>query len=53
MTNESAKELRKTILPYEKSNTKASVWQIVNTLSRFLLLGILPIKAYQFPIYIT
>ncbi len=35
MTKEMQKELRKTILPYEKSNMKGSFWQIVNTFVPF------------------
>jgi omega-6 fatty acid desaturase (delta-12 desaturase) len=38
------KNLRKQVAPYEKSNIKASVWQLINTLVPFFLLWFL---AYQ------
>ncbi|WP_374721108.1 fatty acid desaturase [Peribacillus tepidiphilus] len=44
MTNQKLKNLKKDIAPYEKSNTKDSVWQIINTIIPFFLLWYL---AYQ------
>jgi acyl-lipid omega-6 desaturase (Delta-12 desaturase) len=44
MMKQNQRNLRKQVAPYEKSNTKASVWQIINTLVPFFTLWIL---AYQ------
>lgn len=44
MTIKDPKSLRKKIAPFEKSNTKNSVWQVINTLVPFFLLWFL---AYQ------
>ncbi|WP_100331135.1 fatty acid desaturase [Bacillus xiapuensis] len=41
---QNAKSLRKQMTPYEKVNTKSSVWQLVNTIGPFLLTWVL---AYQ------
>jgi acyl-lipid omega-6 desaturase (Delta-12 desaturase) len=38
------KQLRSLVAPYEKSTTKASVWQLINTMAPFFVLWIL---AYQ------
>jgi acyl-lipid omega-6 desaturase (Delta-12 desaturase) len=38
------KNLRKQVAPYEKSNLRASIWQVINTLVPFFILWIL---AYQ------
>lgn len=35
---ENQKQLRKQVAPFEKANTKASVWQLINTLVPFFLL---------------
>ncbi|MDF0725551.1 fatty acid desaturase [Cytobacillus sp. S13-E01] len=44
MTNHNHKALRKQIAPYEKSNTRDSVFQLINTLVPFIVLWFL---AYQ------
>ncbi|MDQ0973302.1 omega-6 fatty acid desaturase (delta-12 desaturase) [Neobacillus niacini] len=44
MIEQNQKNLRKQVAPYEKSNLRASIWQIINTLVPFLILWIL---AYQ------
>ncbi len=44
MMKEQAKQLRKSVAPYEKSNVKASVRQLINTIPPFFLLWFL---AYQ------
>jgi acyl-lipid omega-6 desaturase (Delta-12 desaturase) len=41
---ENTKNLRKQVAPFEKSTTKQSIWQIVNTVGPFILLWLL---AYQ------
>ncbi|WP_209124530.1 fatty acid desaturase [Alkalihalobacillus sp. BA299] len=41
MANQKHNQLRKQIAPYEKSNTKESVWQLINTLVPFFALWIL------------
>ncbi|WP_216829667.1 fatty acid desaturase [Alkalihalobacterium elongatum] len=40
MSKQNHSQLRKQIAPYEKSNTKASVWQVFNTLIPFFILWI-------------
>ncbi|MFE8699361.1 fatty acid desaturase [Cytobacillus sp. FJAT-54145] len=44
MNKEKQRNLRKQVSPYEKSNTMASIWQLINTLVPFIVLWIL---AYQ------
>jgi acyl-lipid omega-6 desaturase (Delta-12 desaturase) len=44
MMDQNQKHLRKQVMPFEKSNLKASLWQLVNTLVPFFLLWIF---AYQ------
>jgi omega-6 fatty acid desaturase (delta-12 desaturase) len=44
MTKQNQKNLRKQIAPYEKSNTRDSIWQLINTLVPFFMLWFL---AYQ------
>ncbi|KAB7706173.1 fatty acid desaturase [Bacillus aerolatus] len=44
MNKENSKQLRKQVAPYEKADTKASVWQIINTVGPFFLIWFL---AYQ------
>ncbi|WP_078428099.1 fatty acid desaturase [Alkalihalobacterium alkalinitrilicum] len=41
MGNQNHKHLRKQLAPFEKSNTKTSVWQIVNTMVPFFVLWVL------------
>lgn len=38
MTLQDAKSLRKQIAPFEKSTTKKSIWQIINTIAPFIIL---------------
>jgi len=47
------KNLRKQIIPYEKSNLKASVWQIINTFVPFIILWILAYKSLSTSIFLT
>jgi len=44
MSKELQRNLRKQVAPYEKSNTKASIWQLITTLGPFFILWTL---AYQ------
>lgn len=44
MIEQNQKNLRKQVVPFEKSNLRASIWQMINTLVPFILLWIL---AYQ------
>ncbi|WP_409304964.1 fatty acid desaturase [Peribacillus sp. SCS-155] len=44
MINENTKNLRKQVAPFEKSNMKASIWQLINTMVPFFVLWFL---AYQ------
>jgi acyl-lipid omega-6 desaturase (Delta-12 desaturase) len=53
MTKEMQKELRKTILPYEKSNMKGSFWQIVNTFVPFFLLWYLAYQSLSVSYFLT
>lgn len=53
MTKERQKELRKTILPYEKSNMKGSLWQIVNTFVPFFLLWYLAYQSLSVSYFLT
>ncbi|WP_430509196.1 fatty acid desaturase [Gottfriedia solisilvae] len=47
------KNLRKQIIPYEKSNLKASVWQMINTFVPFIILWILAYKSLSTSIFLT
>ena len=38
MTQENAKTLKKQVAPFEKSTTKESIWQLINTVVPFILL---------------
>lgn len=53
MSKEKQKNLRKQVIPYEKSNTKASVWQLVNTIVPFLALWFLAYKALSISYLLT
>src|SRR5579875_42344 len=45
MMNENQKRLRKLVSPYEKSNVRASVWQLLNTIVPFFILWYLCYKS--------
>ncbi|MGG5254121.1 fatty acid desaturase [Neobacillus sp. SM06] len=45
MSIQKMKELKKQIAPYEKSTTKASIWQLINTFVPFFLLWFLAYKS--------
>ncbi len=45
MSIQKMKELKKQIAPYEKSATKASIWQLINTFVPFFLLWFLAYKS--------
>jgi len=53
MTNEKQKSLRKQVAPYEKSNTKASVWQVINTIVPFFILWFLAYKSLSVSYILT
>ncbi|WHY79078.1 fatty acid desaturase [Neobacillus sp. WH10] len=53
MTNERQKSLRKQVAPFEKSNTKASVWQVINTIVPFILLWFLAYKSLSISYFLT
>ena len=53
MTKQKQLELRKTIAPYEKSNIKDSVWQIVNTIIPFFLLWYLAYESLSISYLLT
>lgn len=47
------KQLRKQVAPYEKSNLKASVWQLTNTLVPFFILWILAYQSLSVSYFLT
>lgn len=51
--NEKQKLLRKQMAPYEKSNTLASVWQILNTIVPFFVLWFLSYKSLSISYLLT
>src|SRR3954467_11351444 len=53
MTKQLQKELKKTIAPYEKSNLKSSVWQMVNTILPFFLLWYLAYESLALSYLLT
>ena len=53
MTKENQKMLRKQVAPYEKSNLKDSIWQLMNTLIPFILLWILAYKSLEISYLLT
>ncbi|WP_078546601.1 fatty acid desaturase [Litchfieldia alkalitelluris] len=53
MNTQNQKTLRKQISPYEKSNTKASVWQLINTLVPLILLWFLAYKSLSISYALT
>lgn len=53
MTKQKQVHLRKQVAPYEKSNTKASILQIINTLVPFFLLWFLAYKSLSISYLLT
>lgn len=53
MTKQKQMHLRKQMAPYEKSDIKASVWQIINTIVPFCLLWFLAYKSLSVSYIIT
>ncbi|MFS0863156.1 fatty acid desaturase [Fredinandcohnia sp. 179-A 10B2 NHS] len=53
MNNLDHKSLRKQVAPFEKSNLRASIWQLINTLLPFLLLWVLAYKALEISYLLT
>ncbi|MGP7819771.1 fatty acid desaturase [Niallia sp. 01092] len=53
MNIQNLKHLRKAIAPYEKSTTKNSIWQIVNTILPFFLLWFLAYKSLSISYLLT
>ncbi|WP_042457329.1 fatty acid desaturase [Neobacillus dielmonensis] len=53
MSKETVKSLRKQVAPYEKSNTRESIWQIINTLLPFFLLWALSYMSLPFSYALT
>ncbi|PEL13089.1 fatty acid desaturase [Bacillus sp. AFS017336] len=53
MSQENQKSLRKQIMPYEKSNLKASIWQMINTFIPFLFLWFIAFKSIAVSVVLT
>ncbi|MBU8878448.1 fatty acid desaturase [Bacillus sp. FJAT-29790] len=53
MTKQKQNNLRKQMAPYEKSNTKASIMQIINTIVPFILLWFLAYKSISVSYLLT
>jgi omega-6 fatty acid desaturase (delta-12 desaturase) len=53
MTKEMQRSLRKQVAPYEKSNTSASVWQLVNTMLPFAILWVLAYLSLSVSFFLT
>lgn len=53
MSQLNQKNLRKQVIPYEKSNLKASIWQMINTFVPFIILWILAYKSLSTSITLT
>ncbi|CAM3714583.1 fatty acid desaturase [Mesobacillus zeae] len=53
MIEQNMKNLRKQVAPYEKSNTKDSIWQVINTLGPFFLLWYLAYKSLSVSYILT
>ncbi|MFF2875860.1 fatty acid desaturase [Gottfriedia sp. NPDC057991] len=53
MSKENQKSLRKQIIPYEKSNLKASIWQLINTFIPFIFLWYLAYKSISISVVLT
>ncbi|WP_129690981.1 fatty acid desaturase [Gottfriedia acidiceleris] len=53
MSKENQKSLRKQIIPYEKSNLKASIWQMINTFIPFIFLWYFAYKSISISVVLT
>lgn len=53
MIEQNQKNLRKQVAPYEKSNLRASIWQMINTLVPFVLLWFLAYKSLTLSYILT
>ncbi|WP_071459691.1 Delta(5) desaturase DesA [Bacillus massilinigeriensis] len=53
MTDQNLKNLRKQVAPYEKSEMKNSIWQVINTLGPFFLLWYLAYKSLSVSYQLT
>jgi acyl-lipid omega-6 desaturase (Delta-12 desaturase) len=53
MTKQKELQLRKQVTPFEKSNTKDSIWQIVNTVIPFFLLWVLAYQSLSISYFLT
>ncbi|PMC40698.1 fatty acid desaturase [Bacillus sp. UMB0899] len=53
MSKELQRNLRKQVAPYEKSNTKASIWQLITTLGPFFILWILAYQSLSISYFLT
>lgn len=51
--NEKQKSLRKQVAPYENSNTKASIWQVINTIVPFFSLWFLAYESLSISYFLT
>ena len=53
MSNHNQKQLRKDVAPFEKSNTKSSVKQLINTFPPFFLLWFLAYQSLTISYWLT
>jgi omega-6 fatty acid desaturase (delta-12 desaturase) len=53
MTKQLQKNLRKQVTPYEKSNTKDSIFQLINTIGPFIILWILAYQSLSISYFLT
>ncbi|PLT29654.1 fatty acid desaturase [Peribacillus deserti] len=53
MTTENTKTLKKQVAPFEKSTTKESVWQIINTVGPFIILWYLAYKSLSVSFWLS
>lgn len=53
MTKQLQRNLKKQIAPYEKSTTKDSVWQLINTIIPFILLWFLAYQSLSVSFFLT
>jgi len=53
MSKEKTMQLRKLIAPFEKSETSASVWQIINTIPPFFILWFLAYLSLDISVWLT
>lgn len=53
MSKEQTKQLRKSVSPFEKSDLRASIMQIINTVVPFILLWVLAYQALSVSVWLT